>query len=110
MTPTIYYSAFSVLYRNVRWMISQIDGLVEETEPQKSCGPDKIEAKVIELCPVILAENLSLIYNKAIEIGKYPMALKVAKVTALFRKGDKYQPNNYKCVILLQQNIWKTTM
>ena len=53
-------------------------------------------AKVIKLCPMIFAENLCLIYNKAIEIGKYPMALKVAKVIALFKKGDKNQPNNYR--------------
>ena len=56
---------------------------------------------MIKLCPKIFAENLSIIYNKAIEMGKYPMALKVAKVFALFKKGDKYQPNNYRPISLL---------
>ena len=60
-----------------------------------------IGAKVIKLCPAIFAENPSLIYNNAIEIGKYPMALKVAKVIALFKKGDKYLPNNYCPISLL---------
>ena len=44
---------------------------------------------MIKLCPMIFAANLCLIYNKAAEIGKYPIALKVAKVIALFKKGEK---------------------
>ena len=58
----------------------------------------------MKLCPKIFAKNLSIIYNKAIEIGKYPMALKVTKVIkviTLFIRGDKYQPNNYRPISLL---------
>ena len=60
----------------------------------------KIQKRVL-FVTMIFAENLCLIYNKAIEIGKYPMALKVAKVIALFKKGDKNQPNNYRPISLL---------
>ena len=74
---------------------------MKKLNPKKSCGPDNIGAKVIKLCPKIFAENLSIIYNKGIEIGKYPMALKVAKDIALFKKGDKYQSNNYRPISLL---------
>ena len=81
--------------------IDEILNEIKKLNPTKSCGPDNIGAKVIKLCPAIFAENLSLIYNKAIEIGKYPMALKVAKIIALFKKGDKYQPNNYRPISLL---------
>ena len=81
--------------------IEKILNEIKKLNPRKSCGPDNIGAKVIKLCPAILTENLSLIYNKAIEIGKYPMALNVAKVIALFKKGDKYQPNNYRPISLL---------
>ena len=44
---------------------------------------------------MIFAENLSIIYNKEIKNHKYPTALKVAKLIAFFKKGDKYQPKNY---------------
>ena len=81
--------------------IDEILNEIKKLNPRKSCGPDNIGAKVIKLCPVIFAENLSLIYNKSIEIGIYPMALKVAKVIALFKKGDRYQPNNYRPISLL---------
>ena len=56
---------------------------------------------MIELCHAIFAENLSLIYNNAIEIGKYPMALKVAKVIALFKKYDMYQPYSNNIFIIV---------
>ena len=68
---------------------TNIDEILNETKklnPRKSSGPNDIGTKVIKLCPAIFAENLSLIYNKAIKTGKYPMALKVAKVIALFKK------------------------
>ena len=81
--------------------INEILNEIKKLNQRKSCGPDGIGAKVIKLCPMIVAENLCLIYNKAIEIGKYPMALKVAKVIALFKKGDKNQPNNYRPISLL---------
>ena len=57
--------------------------------PRKSCGPDNIEAKVIKLYPMIFADNLCLTYNKEIEIVKYPMAVQIAKVIALFKKGTR---------------------
>ena len=81
--------------------IDEILNEIKKLNPKKSCGPDNIGAKVIKLCPKIFAENLSIIYNKTIEIGKYPMALKVANIIALFKKGDKYQPNNYRPISLL---------
>ena len=81
--------------------INEILNEIKKLYPRKSCGPDGIGAKVIKLCPMIFAEKLCLLYNEATEIGNYPMALKVAKVIALFKKGDKNQPNNYRSISLL---------
>ena len=49
--------------------IDEILNEVQKLNPKTSCGPDNIRAKVIKLFPKIFAENLSIIYNKAIEIG-----------------------------------------
>ena len=51
--------------------------------PRNSIGPDK---KVIKLSPLVFAENLSLIYNKAIKSAKYYLALTVTKIIALIKK------------------------
>ena len=87
--------------------IDEILNEIKKINPKNSCGPDNIGpkynigAKVMKLCPKIFAENLCIIYNKAIKIGKYPMALKVAKVIALFKKVTSTNLNNYRPINLL---------
>ena len=67
---------------------------IKKLNPRKLCGSDNIGAKVIQLCPMIFADNLTKIYNHSIEICDYPSELKIAKVIALFKKGEKSNPNN----------------
>ena len=45
--------------------------------------------------------NLAKIYKWGIENGKYPDDLKMAKVIALYKKGVKFDPNNYRPISLL---------
>jgi hypothetical protein len=74
---------------------------INSLSPYKSSGPDDISVKIIKLCPNIFAENLALIFNRSIEIGQYPTLMKVAKVIALFKKGDRSKANNYRPISLL---------
>ena len=60
---------------------------IKRLKHNKSPGHDLIGSKVIKLYPEIFAPNLSKIYNWGIENGKYPDDLKIAKVTALYKKG-----------------------
>ena len=48
---------------------------IKRLNPRKSCGPDDIGAKIIQLCPTIFADNLSKIHNHSIEICDYPSEL-----------------------------------
>ena len=62
---------------------TNIDGILNEDKnlnPRKSCGPDNIGAKVVQLCPMKFVESLCLIYNTAIKMVKRPMARNVAKI------------------------------
>ena len=74
---------------------------IKRLRHNKSPGHDLIGSKVIKLCLEIFATNLSKIYNRGIENGKYLNDLKVAKVIALYKKGVKYDPNNYYLISLL---------
>ena len=74
---------------------------IKKFNPRKSCGSYDIGAKVIQLCPMIFADNLAKIYNHSIEICDHPSKLKIAKVIALFKIGEKSNPNNYRPISLL---------
>ena len=74
---------------------------IKRMKPNKSPGHDLIGSKVIKLCPGIFAYNLAKIYNWSIENGIYPDDLKIAKVIALYKKGAKHYPNNYRPIGLL---------
>ena len=69
--------------------------------PRKSPGPDNIPVKIIQLCPDIFADNLEIIFNKAIEDGIYPDNMKIARVVALFKKGERHLADNYRPISLL---------
>ena len=69
--------------------------------PRKSPGDDNIGATLIQICPDVFAENLAKIYNNSITRGDYPDQMKIAKVTALFKKGEKVPAKNYRPISLL---------
>ena len=58
---------------------------IKSLNPKKACGADGIGAKIILLCPDVFANNLTTIFNKALEIGEYPTLLKIAKVIPLYK-------------------------
>ena len=74
---------------------------IKRLKQNKSPGHDLILSKIIKLCPEIFASNLSKIYNWGIENGTYPEELKITKVIALYKKGVKYDSNNYRPISLL---------
>ena len=66
----------------------------------KTPGVDTLHPKVLKELGDVLALPLSIVFNKSIEEGKIPEEWKKANVTAIFKKGDKSNPNNYRPVSL----------
>ena len=56
---------------------------------KKAPGPDCIGGKLIQLCPDIFSNDLTKNYNRAIQTGVYPHAMKLAQVIALYTKMCK---------------------
>ena len=74
---------------------------IKNLDPKKAIGPDGIGAKIVKLCPDIFADNLLKIFNNSIEKGEYPSEMKIARVIALHKKGNKSEPDNYRPISLL---------
>ena len=59
---------------------------IRHLNPKKAPGPYCIGGKLIQLCPDIFSNDLTKIYNRAIQTGVYPHAMKLAQVIALYKK------------------------
>ena len=69
---------------------------------KKSVGPDGISPKILILKELSneIAEVISGIFQESIDEGTVPQLWKKAHVTALFKKGAKSNPSNYRPISL----------
>ena len=66
----------------------------------KSTGPDEIPARFLKEFAHQLAPLLTVLYQASINQGSIPEDWKIAKVTPIFKKGNKSNPSNYRPVSL----------
>ena len=62
-----------------------------------------ISPKLIRWLDVTLAPILTRIFNRYLNLGKYPDIFKLAKVTPLVKGGDKQDRENYRPISVLPQ-------
>ena len=67
----------------------------------KRPGYDEISSNVIIKCFSELNEPLKYLFEKSIEKGVFPDALKIARVTPLFKGGDPSNISNYRPISVL---------
>ena len=64
----------------------------------KSPGPDKVHPKILKLLSSSVAKPLNLFqYRTSLRTGILP------DVSAIFKKGERKYPNNYRPIILVLQ-------
>ena len=77
-----------------------VEKKLHELNQFKAQGPDLIPPKVLKELSKEIAVPLSKIFNKSLETGTIPYDWKSAEVTAIFKKGSKSEPGNYRLVSL----------
>ncbi len=66
----------------------------------KSYGPDELHPRVLKELAEVVCEPLAKIYTATLKTGIFPLIWRDANVTAIFKKGDKKEPGNYRPVSL----------
>ena len=74
--------------------------LLHKLNPSKASGPDLIPARILKELAVEIAPFLTTIFKESFNTGKFPRDWRIANVTAIFKKGEKYKASNYRPVSL----------
>ena len=63
-------------------------------------GPDQIHLRVLKQLATAVAPILTVILNKSLHSGEVPEDLKKANVPPIFKKGERYNAENYRPISL----------
>ena len=81
----------------------EVEKLFQEIDISKAVGIDEIPPKVLKWGAAIFIPILTKIFNKCIDEGIYPDSLKIARVTPVFKGGDKNDTSSYRPISILTQ-------
>lgn len=73
---------------------------LKKLDINKSYGPDRVPPVVLQKLADVLTTPLTIIFQNSLEQGKVPLDWKRANISALFKKGKRNQPDNYRPVSL----------
>jgi hypothetical protein len=74
--------------------------LLLNNNPRKALGPDNIPAHILKDCASDLAQILTMIFQTSMEEGNILDDWTQANVTAIYKKGSRQDPANYRPVSL----------
>lgn len=80
---------------------NEVTRLIEKLPNKKSSGHDGINNVLVKSLKFSLRLPLTLILNQSLMCGEFPKLMKLARVQALFKKGDKLEKDNYRPISLL---------
>ena len=67
----------------------------------KACGPDVLSPRLLKEGATVLAEPLSILFNRSLEKCYFPVIWKDANVSPIYKKDDQSLPSNYRPISLL---------
>ncbi|CAH2094962.1 unnamed protein product [Euphydryas editha] len=74
---------------------------IKKLDIYKGAGPDGVPPIFIKRCGSALALPLYLIFNRSLQVGKFPSIWKKARVVPIHKKGDECNISNYRPISIL---------
>ena len=85
---------------NIVFNTDGIEKLLSNLNPRKACGPDLIPIRVMRETAKQIAPILQVIFTQSYETGMLPKDWLTANIVAVYKKGNKNLPSNYRPVSL----------
>ena len=81
--------------------MEELEGTIQELRKNKATGEDLILNEFIIHLPLCLKILLLAIFNCILDLEYFPTAWCTGNIIPVFKKGDKYDANNYRGICLL---------
>ena len=85
----------------VNFSIDDIAKMLQNLDPNKAHGHDKIRMRMLQLCGNSICKPLELIFKQSMESGSFPSEWKKGNVVPIHKKDGKQCLINYRPVSLL---------
>ena len=82
-------------------LVDSVASTLNGLKASKATGLDKIPAKILKLSSNIIAPSLTFIFNLSLTTGIYIDEWKYARVSPIFKSGDRQQCENYRPISIL---------
>jgi len=79
----------------------EIKNVIYKLKGKLSAGFDEIPEVLVKQCAHIIAKPLTHIFNLSINSGIFPDSMKKAKISPVFKKGDRQSVQNYRPIAVL---------
>ena len=79
----------------------KIQEAISKINIKKSFGYDNISGYFLKLAFPLISKTLALIFNASIETSTFPDIWKVARVTPIYKEGEKSDKSNYRPISVL---------
>ena len=80
---------------------SRVLNLLLKVDIARATGLDQISNKVLKLAAPIIYRQLTDLFNLSVKSGVFPVDWKLAKVSPIYKTGERIDPNNYRPISVL---------
>ena len=101
VNPECYLSHTDKAFHLKTPSLDVVFNLLRNIDEKKATGLDMIPSKLLKMAASIVTPSLTAIFTKSIITGIYPTEWKMARVTPVFKKGEKSDLNNYRPISVI---------
>ena len=81
--------------------MQEIRDAFAKAKTAKSFGTDDISSYFLKLALPFIENSLAFVFNTSIETSIFPDSWKIARVTPIYKNGDRAEKSNYRPISVL---------